>query len=128
MTYVDPRPLLPAELAVLQTVLAVAPTPHRPSLQELHLEDLVVHSRCDCGCASVGFLAEEDRPSSDTKLIADGLGLSAANKQVGVIVYGSAGQVVELELHWPYDGGAPLPRPETIVPWERGREVMEAEQ
>ena len=28
----------------------------------------------------------------------------------------------------PSDGGAPLPRPETIVPWERGLEVAEAEQ
>ncbi|UDF34513.1 UNVERIFIED_ORG: hypothetical protein LHJ69_18290 [Shinella sp. XGS7] len=128
MTYVDPRPLSSAELAVLQTVLAVAPTPHTPALQELPLENLLVHSQCDCGCASVGFLVEEDRPRSDTKLVADGLGLSAGNRQVGVIVYGSAGQVVELELHWPYDGGAPLPRPETIVPWERGREVTEAEQ
>lgn len=80
MTYVDARPLSPAELAVLQAVLAVAPTPHTPALQELPLEDLVVHSQCDCGCVSVGFIAKEDRPSSDTKLIADGLGLSAGSK------------------------------------------------
>lgn len=128
MTYVDPRPLSEAELAVLRTVLAKAPTTHTPASLGFSLEKLLVHSQCDCGCASIGFLAKEEPPSNDTKLIADGLGLSACNKQVGIIVYGSIGQMVELELHWPYDGGAPLPRPETIVPWERGREVTEAEQ
>ena len=53
-------------------------------------------------------------------LLADVLGLSADNKQVGVIVYGSSGQLVELEVYWHHDGGAPLPRADTIVPWERG--------
>ena len=127
MKYVDPRPISHAELAVLQTALSIAPTPDTPEILGSALGALVVHSRCDCGCASVGFLPKDVQPHASTKLIADGLGLSPCRKQVGIIVYGSPGQVVELELHWPYDGGAPLPQPETIVPWERGSEVTEAE-
>lgn len=126
MKYVDPRPISNAELAVLQAVLAIAPTPDTPEVPAIELARLLVHSHCDCGCASVGFLPEGVSPNANTKLIGDGLGLSPDGKQVGIIVYGSPGQFVELEMHWPYDGGAPLPDPKSIVPWERGGEVVEA--
>ncbi|WP_148289824.1 hypothetical protein [Ideonella sp. B508-1] len=125
MSYITPRPISGAELEVLQTVLLRAVTPHTPQVTPDELKSLVVYSKCDCGCASVGFLPEGTKANENTKLIADGLGLSPDNKQVGIIVYGSPGQVVEVEFHWPYEGGAPLPRPETIVPWERGTEVTE---
>lgn len=128
MSYITPRAISNAELEVLQTALDCARTPHAPQIEPNELKELVVYSKCDCGCASVGFLPEGTKPSENTKLIADGLGLSSENKQVGVIVYGSPGQFVELEIYWSYEGGAPLPRPETIVPWERGAEIAEAEQ
>ena len=125
MSYITPRPISGEELDVLQTVLLRAVTHHTPQVTPDELKNLVVYSKCDCGCASVGFLPEGTKANESTKLIADGLGLSPDNKQVGIIVYGSSGQVVELELHWPYEGGAPLPRSETIVPWERATEVTE---
>ena len=128
MSYITPRPISSAELEVLQTTLLRASTPDAPHIEPGELKNLVVYSKCDCGCASVGFLPEGAKPNENTKLVADGLGLSPDNKQVGVIVYGSPGQFVELELYWHYDGGAPLPRAETIVPWERGAELTEAEQ
>ncbi|WP_310446968.1 hypothetical protein [Thiobacillus sp.] len=128
MSYITPRPISNSELDVLQTALDRAGTPHIPQIEPDKLKGLVVYSKCDCGCASVGFLPEGTKPSENTKLIADALGLSPDNKQVGVIVYGSPGQFVELEIYWSNEGGAPLPRPETIVPWERGAEVAEAEQ
>lgn len=128
MSYVEPRPISPAELQVLQTVLTRAPTAETPSIAGEALSSLMVYSKCDCGCASVGFLPKETPANANTKLIADGLGLSADNNQVGVIVYGSPGQVVELEVYWHYTDGAPLPRPETIAPWERGSELAEAER
>lgn len=128
MSYIVPRHLSDTELAVLQAILCRAPTSDAPSFSSEQLSELMVYSKCDCGCASVGFLPEGTPASTNTKLIADGLGLSPNNKQVGVIVYGSPDQVVELELYWHHEGGAPLPRPETIVPWERGTEIKEAEQ
>ncbi|WP_398309195.1 hypothetical protein [Zoogloea sp.] len=127
MSYIVPRHLLDAELAVLQAILSRAPASDAPRISSELLSGLMVHSKCDCGCASVGFLPEGTHPNTNTKLIADGLGLSPDNKQVGVIVYGSPGQVVELELYWHHEGGAPLPCPETIAPWERGTEIKEAE-
>ena len=128
MSYVDPRPISTAELRVLQTVLSRAPTADTPSVAGETLSGLTVHSKCDCGCASVGFLPEGTSANANTKLIADGLGLSPDNEQVGIIVYGSPGQIVELELYWHHTEGAPLPKPETIVPWERGSALTETEQ
>lgn len=128
MSYVDPRPISSAELQVLQTVLTRAPTPDTPSVMADALSNLIVYSKCDCGCASVGFLPEGTPASANTKLVADGLGLSPDNEQVGIIVYGSLGQIVELELYWHHSEGAPLPKPETIVPWERGAELTESER
>lgn len=127
MSYIVPRHLSGTEFAVLRAILSRAPTSDAPSFSSELLSELMVYSKCDCGCASVGFLPEGTQASTNTKLIADGLGLSPDNKQVGVIVYGSPGQLVELELYWHYEGGAPLPCPDTIVPWERGAEVKEAE-
>lgn len=127
MIFVDPRPISAAELRVLQTVLTRASTTDTPSVSAEILSNLIVYSKCDCGCASVGFLPEGTSANANTKLVADGLGLSPDNEQVGVIVYGSPGQIVELELYWHLTEGAPLPRPETIVPWERGSELTKAE-
>jgi hypothetical protein len=126
MSYVAPRPVSRAELEVLRATLTVAATSQISPLVMETMNDLTVYSRCDCGCASVGFLPEGHTPAAKPTLIGDGLGLSDSNGQVGVIVWGSPSQIVELEVHWPHAEGAPLPRPETIVPWERGNEVVEA--
>lgn len=127
MTLITPRPISSAELAVLETALRRACKPDATRVTAEELKRLVVYRTCDCGCASVGFLPEGVHPNQTTMLLADGLGLSADNKQVGVIVYGSSGQLVELEVYWHHDGAAPLPRADTIVPWERGVELPETE-
>jgi hypothetical protein len=123
MPYIAPRPIGEAEYQVLRKALSSARVNECNVASERELRNLTVYSVCKCGCASIGFLPEGASTSPETQPVADALGLSAAKKQVGVLVYGSKHQIVELEVHWPYAEPAPLPIPETIVPWERGEEV-----
>lgn len=127
MPYITLRPLSEAEFQVLRSALSAAPVGESAVHTEQELRSLVVHSVCKCGCASVGFLPEGVAAKKGTHVIADGLGLSSAKEQVGILVYGSPGQIVELEVHWPYAEPSPLPSPESVVPWERGEEVRNQE-
>jgi hypothetical protein len=127
MPYIAPRPISETEYQVLHKALSSARVAECSVDSEQELRSLTVYSVCKCGCASIGFLREDETTSSETHPVADALGLSATKEQVGVLVYGSKNQVVELEVHWPYAEPAPLPIPETIVPWERGEEIRSRE-
>ena len=127
MSYIAPRSIGEAEYQVLRRTLLLARVGECSVDSEQELRSLTVYSVCKCGCASIGFLPEGTATSPDTQPVADALGLSAEKKQVGVLVYGSKHQIVELEVHWPYAEPAPLPIPETIIPWERGEEVRSQE-
>ena len=123
MPYITPRPISEAEFQALRAAMTFARVGECALDSESELRGLVVHSVCKCGCASVGFLPENASASPETHPVADGLGISLSKEQVGILVYGSRNQIVELEVHWPYAEPAPLPVPESIVPWERGEEI-----
>ncbi|MEK8047874.1 hypothetical protein [Ideonella margarita] len=85
----------------------------------------MVHSKCNCGCASVGFLPESEKAPAETTRLADGLGLTANNQVVGALLLGTDQTLVELEVYWHEAEPALLPLAETIVPWEQGAELRE---
>lgn len=114
MPLVPSRQISNEEVAVLAAALTRSQTlqPHHISLESLNY--LCVHSKCACGCASIGFLPENEKAPEGTRLLADGQGLSAYGQEVGILVYGTAECVVEMEVYWYEISGAPLPLARTI--------------
>lgn len=80
------------------------------------VDRLQVMGRCECGCASVDFDAQEsDQPST---LLADAIGYTARGGRVGVIVWGRPDAITGLEIYdlGAGDGDLVLPEPESIEP------------
>lgn len=128
MSYIEPRCITEQEARVIEALLSRAPIAASSWLTRGSIASLVVYSRCDCGCASVGFLPESEKAPATTGRLADGLGLTENNEEVGVLLYGTDDAIVELEVYWHETEPALLPRPETIVPWEQGAQLREASE
>ena len=114
MPFVPPRKISNDEAAVLAAALTRAQIRQPNHIDVDSLNALWVHSKCACGCASIGFLPESEKAPKDTRLLADGQGLSQEGEEIGVLVYGTDERVVELEVYWYETAGAPLPRANTI--------------
>jgi len=112
------RKITEMEVAVIRAALEKA-TIEPLEDETATVENLMVVSRCDCGCATVDFQGPSlDEPS---KPIADGIGVTPNGGDVGVIVWGRQGRITGLEI---YDLGAGekdllLPVPDSIKPWEQ---------
>ena len=128
MPYIEPRSITEQEASVIDALLSRAPIAASTWLGRGGINKLVVHSRCDCGCASIGFLPESEKAPPETGRLADGLGLTRDNQEVGVLLFGTDETLVELEIYWHETDPAPLPLAETIVPWEQGGQLREAQQ
>jgi hypothetical protein len=109
MPYISPRPISPAEVEVLLAALTRAQIlkPHHIDLATLN--SITVYSKCQCGCASIGFLPEQEKSPPETHLIADGQGHTVTGEDIGVLVYGTDSRVVDMEVYWYETSGAPLP-------------------
>ena len=126
MPYIEPRSITEQESRVIEALLSRAPIAASSWLARGAINKLVVHSKCDCGCASIGFLPESEKAPNETGRLADGLGLTANHQEVGLLLYGTDEKLVELEIYWHETDPAPLPLAETIVPWEQGVKLREA--
>jgi hypothetical protein len=96
-TPVPPRPITPAELAVIKAALELAPS-DRPIRELRHpLETLQVFSICPCDCCdSVHFIPEEG-PGS--RVVAQAVGTRPFGGLVGVLVWGIDDQITGLEVY-----------------------------
>lgn len=117
-----PRPLTEAELAVLRATLERAARTLPPPHVIAGLPRLGVIEKCACGCDSVNF-AEHD-PARPSRPIADGIGKTPAEGDVGIIVWGTDDAVTGIEV---FDLGAgdadiKLPVEASIQPWPANSE------
>ena len=110
-----PRPISERELAVITAALERAGSGHF-SGDVSRLRDLRVVARCECGCPSVDFATTA---TSQSRPIADGLGMERRPDDVGIIVWGISDEVTSLEI---YSAGGQdvreLPAPSTIRSFE----------
>jgi hypothetical protein len=111
------RNINPAEVAVLRAALLRAPTGPDSAALIAGIETLEVVERCPCGCDTVRFAVPAD--STRGHPIADGVGMTPQGGRVGVLVFGTANGIHELEV---YDLGAGdddlrLPVPDSIRSW-----------
>jgi hypothetical protein len=113
---IPPRPITSAELAVIKTALARAPS--ALPIKELRhpLETLQVLSICPCGCDSVEFVTEEGPRS---RPVAEAFGTRPFGGQVGVLVWGTDDRITGLEVYDLSfdDKGIRLPTPESVQSW-----------
>ena len=114
MPFVPPRQISKEEAAVLAAALTRAQIRQPHHIDVASLSDLWVHSKCACGCASIGFIPESEKAPVETRLLADGQGFSEEGQEIGILVYGTDERVVEMEVYWYETSGAPLPRANTI--------------
>ena len=111
------RPILPAEVTVIQVMLDRAAVSPDYSRFNTNLNTLRVVRLCECGCESVDFTTW-DTESPRTQ-IADGTGETPSGNPVGVIIWGSADSVTGIEVY--ANGGNEddlrLPTTVSIRPW-----------
>lgn len=106
----------PAEVAVVEAALRVAPISHRAALLRRSVQGLRVRGVCDCGCASVDFRTPQE--PGRCRLVADAIGRTPSGGRVGVLVWAWDDRISGLEV---YDLGAGqddrgLPVPSTMQP------------
>jgi hypothetical protein len=113
----EPRPIREEESRMIEAALRRAPKEVVDGSALAAIPRLVVVDGCKCGCASVDF----DGVAARSRPLADGIGETPRGGQVGVIVWGSPNAITGLEVYdlGAGDGDLVLPKPETIVPWER---------
>jgi hypothetical protein len=103
---ISPRAVSADELQVIEAVLQRAPV-ESVSLSLLEtLKTLTVVGLCECGCKSLYFSAigQKDR------CIADGVGRTAAGKQVQVMVWVAGERLSALDvIDYEFSGELPLP-------------------
>ena len=80
------RPITAQEIAVIRATLEQAALDAQFRAAEVNLDTLKVVDRCSCGCDSVDF--EKNGQDSLSRPVADGIGMTAAGGQIGVIVWG----------------------------------------
>ena len=109
MGRVPPRTLSPQEVDIVARLIefTAGQTFDPPDLAELR-----VVGRCDCGCATVDFLAEE---VPGARVAADAYGTTRNGVDVGVMLWTRDGQLAGLEVYSLADGVAELPLPESLV-------------
>jgi len=113
MLALDPRPLTPAEVAVVSAAIRQAPCGDGFAADDLLLaSDLRVVGKCNCGCASVFFSTDEWAETQHR--VADGVGRSADGEEVGVIVWATSVGLAHLEVYNYSERPAPLPIPSSI--------------
>jgi len=101
------RAITDDELAVLERALAVAATEEGAPHLAMQARSLQVVGRCECGCASVDFLASP--PGKTPRVVADAVAKSPTGEDLGVIVWAHEGSLVGLEVYSYGDTPAPLP-------------------
>jgi hypothetical protein len=112
-TPITPRPITPAELAVIRAALERAPTASPMRHLRTPLESLQVVSTCTCGCDSVEFQLEDDPHS---RPVAQAIGTRPFGGLVGVLVWGTDNEITGLEVYDLSfdDRGIRLPMPESV--------------
>ena len=109
MGRVEPRTLSPQELDVVARLVEF--TDGR-KFDPPELARLRVVGRCDCGCATVDFLADE---GPGARVAADAYGTTPNGIGVGVMLWERDGQLAGLEVYSLAEGSAELPVPESLV-------------
>jgi hypothetical protein len=117
MEPVVPRPTTEAEVAVIAEALEVAPVAGVESPSRSVLAALSVVCRCECGCASIGFVPNEAEPIMGATRLADAEGTTADGRYIGILVWGTTSTVTSLELYGGPDNEAVLPAPGTLRPF-----------
>ena len=113
MIALNPRPLTPAEIAVVSAAIQRAPFGEGFRLDEVHLtSQLRVVGRCDCGCASVFFSSPEW--TSEHHRVADGQGYTADGERIDIIVWATSTGLAHLELVSYSERPALLPDPYSV--------------
>jgi hypothetical protein len=111
----EQRPLTTDERQLLEWLIAHGfPTAAK---YESQLTQVVVVSRCTCGCPTVDFAVAGKQTFGASEIIAEAEGKSPEGVAVGVIVHAREGQLSELEIYSIEPHAAPfgLPRPDALV-------------
>jgi hypothetical protein len=109
------RPISPAEVDVIRAALSRTGVAPFSSKATESVKDLFVFGGCKCGCQSVDF---ERDPKDKGRILADGIGRTSKDTEVGIVVWGTLERVKGLEI---YELGAPalgLPVPDSIKSWD----------
>jgi hypothetical protein len=91
---VSPRPLLPAERALVAGLLRHAGIPAREFL--IDLDALRVLAQCECGCSSIDFVPKAE-PAGE--ILVDAYGTTPQGQPVGLILWGSEHRIRRLEIY-----------------------------
>jgi hypothetical protein len=118
MKRIQPRPIAPDELAVLEAALQRAAVAAAPGISLSATKALEVVGECECGCRSLYFRP----PSSDDYRIADGTGLLASGTRIDLMVWASGNDLAALEIV-NHAGEGALPVATTVSSWEHVRDA-----
>lgn len=118
MKRIQPRPITPEELAVLDAALQRAAVAAVPGALLSATKALEVVGECECGCRTLYFRP----PSSEDYRIADGTGLLASGTRIDVMVWACGNDTAALEIV-DHAGEGALPTATTVSSWERVRDA-----
>jgi hypothetical protein len=127
------RRILPDELAVVRWLLANAANKDVSDYEPEALEGSSVVQGCTCGCASIDFVYGEPAKPEDARrvrrandIIAEGFALWPDGARAGVMLWGSEGRFLGIEL---YDlgGGEAMRRFPTLQVLRRWEDYYPAE-
>jgi hypothetical protein len=106
---VHPRPITPAEAAVVQWLLD-----HTcydvSAYRSIALQDLQVVGGCSCGCASIDY--------TNKQMVADEIALYPDGMKAGLILWARAGILVGLEIYEMDPVADRFPAVEHLRRWE----------
>ena len=115
MIPIDPRPLAPAEHALILRLLERADLARGPHAA---LAGQRVTATCACGCGSVDLAAgaPAEAPGERSRVLADAFGTVQGGHPVGLLLWGTATRVTGLELYsLAFDPPFELPAPDTVA-------------
>jgi hypothetical protein len=112
------------ELEVVRWLLANAATQDVSQYRAESLEEASVVSACSCGCASIDFVfgeraAKSTGPARATSIIAEAYTLSPDGTRAGVMLWGTEGRLLGVELYELGGGGLNrFPAARALRRWE----------
>jgi hypothetical protein len=116
MQAIAPRPLTTEETGVIAALLARAPLGEPCAASGTNLAALCVVGRCECGCDSLFFTGYE--ASTPPYRIADGLGYTTDQEEIGLILWAAGDSPVHLELYNYAEHPARLPPPDSVCSFD----------
>ena len=109
METIVPRKISSVEVTLLNEALVVAPVVSMEESIMAGIPQLQIVCRCACGCASVGFVSEEETKLLPIRRLADAEGVTEKGEPVGFLVWGTPSRITGIEVYWSLEDGAPLP-------------------